>query len=48
MATRVTRRDVETLIGEIQLYLEAIDAFRAQGCEPYWRPEPSARRGASR
>jgi hypothetical protein len=48
MAKRVTRKDVDALVAEIHLYLEAIDAFRAQGREPHWRPEPRAGRRASR
>jgi hypothetical protein len=48
MARRVTRKDVDTLVAEIHLYLEAIDAFRAQGREPHWRPEPGVAGGASR
>lgn len=31
--------DIETLMGEIQRYLAAIDVFRAAGCEPRWRGE---------
>jgi hypothetical protein len=29
-----------TLALEAQRYLAAVDAFRAEGCEPHWRPEP--------
>jgi hypothetical protein len=29
------------MIEEITRYLAAVDAFRAAGCEPTWRPEPS-------
>jgi hypothetical protein len=29
-----------TLAEEAQRYLAAVDFFRAQGCEPHWRPEP--------
>lgn len=29
----------EELVEEIARYLGAIDAFRADGCEPTWRPE---------
>ena len=28
-----------TLAEEAQQYLAAVDAFRAEGCEPDWRPE---------
>ena len=31
----------EALIGEIARYLAAIDVFRAEACEPTWRPEPA-------
>ena len=30
----------EELIDEIVRYLAVVDAFRAAGCEPIWRPEP--------
>jgi hypothetical protein len=44
MAARVTKRQVEALIVEIDAYLEAVDLFRAEGREPQWRgdapPEP--------
>jgi hypothetical protein len=30
------------LIAEIQRYLAAVEAFRAEGREPCWRPDPSA------
>jgi hypothetical protein len=53
MTARVTRRQVEALIAEIDVYLGAIDVFRAEGCEPRWRSDsvPAARagkRGAAR
>jgi hypothetical protein len=32
------------LIHEVERYLAAVMAFRAEGCEPHWRPEPVARR----
>ncbi len=43
--------DAEALIREIARYLAAIDAYRAERCEPIWlpeqapapRPEPVAR-----
>jgi hypothetical protein len=28
-----------TLAEEAQKYLAVVDAFRAEGCEPDWRPE---------
>jgi hypothetical protein len=28
-----------TLAGEAQLYLAVVEFFRANGCEPHWRPE---------
>lgn len=28
-----------TVAEEAQQYLEVVDAFRAEGCEPAWRPE---------
>ena len=31
--------DSEALIREIRRYLAAVDAFRAERCEPTWRPE---------
>jgi hypothetical protein len=37
MASRVTKRQVEALIVEIDAYLEAVDLFRAEGREPQWR-----------
>jgi hypothetical protein len=36
MAARVTKRQVEVLIAEIDAYLEAVDVFRAEGSEPRW------------
>jgi len=27
------------LISEIERYLEAVDVFRSEGCEPQWRTE---------
>ena len=27
------------LISEIERYLEAVDVFRSEGCEPQWRAE---------
>jgi hypothetical protein len=32
----------ESLVGEIERYLRAVDAFRREGCEPGWRREPPA------
>jgi hypothetical protein len=31
--------ELESLLDEIRLYLEAIDVFRGEGHEPSWRPE---------
>jgi hypothetical protein len=33
--------DAEALICEVMRYLIAVDAFRAERCEPMWRPEPA-------
>jgi hypothetical protein len=35
--------DITALIDEIQRYLAAVDAFRAAGCRPTWRPDPQQR-----
>ena len=52
MAARVTKREIETLVAEIQLYLETVETFRELGLEPRWRAEyaPAVRtkRGASK
>jgi len=52
MAARLTKRDVETLVAEIELYLETVETFRELGLEPRWRAEgmPARRtkRGASK
>jgi hypothetical protein len=37
MAARVTKRQVDELIEEVEAYLGAVDVFRAEGCEPRWR-----------
>jgi hypothetical protein len=29
-----------TIAEEAQRYLEVVEFFRSQGCEPHWRPEP--------
>jgi biotin synthase-related radical SAM superfamily protein len=36
------REDIEPrdLIEEVERYLATVAVFRAQGCEPIWRPEP--------
>jgi hypothetical protein len=34
--------DITALVEEIGRYLAAVDAFRAAGCEPTWRPDPPA------
>jgi hypothetical protein len=31
--------DIEALVGEIERYLAAVDAFREADCEPRWRRE---------
>lgn len=31
--------DSHLLISEIERYLEAVDVFRSEGCEPQWRAE---------
>ena len=31
--------ELESLLDEIRLYLEAIDVFRSEGHEPRWRTE---------
>lgn len=33
--------DIAALIEEIERYLAAVDAFRAAGCGPAWRPDPA-------
>jgi hypothetical protein len=40
MNERTIHIDIESLIAEIQRYLAAVDAFRAESCEPIWLPEP--------
>jgi hypothetical protein len=32
----------QTLALEAQRYLEVVEAFRREGCEPHWLPEPQA------
>ena len=34
---------VEELVREIRRYLDAVDLFRSEGCEPAWRVEADAR-----
>jgi hypothetical protein len=31
--------DIEKLIAEIARYLETVETFRAERCEPNWQPE---------
>jgi hypothetical protein len=31
-----------TIAEEAQRYLEVVEFFRSQGCEPQWRPEPQS------
>jgi hypothetical protein len=40
--------EIEALVAEIQSYLEVVEAFRREGCEPQWSggPRPKRRRGA--
>jgi hypothetical protein len=33
------KQDREELIREIERYLAAVEAYRAEGCEPRWRVE---------
>jgi hypothetical protein len=40
--------DSKELIREIVRYLSAVDVFRAAGCEPKWRPEPTATTAGTR
>jgi hypothetical protein len=41
--------DFEALIREAMLYLAVVDGFRAESCEPTWRPElPSRETGPPR
>lgn len=44
-------RDVQILLAEARRYLVAVDAFRAESCEPQWRlerePAPARRRRGS-
>jgi hypothetical protein len=41
--------ELESLLDEIRLYLEAIDVFRSEGHEPRWRHEaPRAEKEALR
>ena len=35
----VLAADVDALLDEIRRYLEAVDAFRVEGCLPSWRVE---------
>lgn len=43
---RLKRGDAATLREEVERYLAAVDAFRAEGCELSWRPEWPTRRRA--
>jgi hypothetical protein len=45
MPTRITRKQLDELFGEIERYLTAVDAFRDEGREPRWRSEVGATRG---
>jgi hypothetical protein len=33
---------IDSLAQEIARYLAAVETFRAEGCEPNWRPEPGS------
>ena len=33
---------IESLLQEVARYLSAVETFRAEECEPTWRPEPSS------
>jgi hypothetical protein len=35
--------DVAALLAEVMRYLATVDVFRAEGCEPRWRPETADR-----
>ena len=35
----LTRKDVQSLLGEARRYLAAVDVFRSEGREPAWLPE---------
>jgi hypothetical protein len=43
-----THTDARSLIREIIRYLAVVDAFRAAGHEPTWRPEPTATSAGTR
>jgi hypothetical protein len=34
-----TERQSDDLADEVRRYLNVVEAFRAAGCEPRWRPE---------
>ena len=38
----VSRPELDELHRDISNYLAAVDAFRAEGCEPSWHPENAA------
>jgi hypothetical protein len=42
------RIDIAALIDEIRRYLAAVEAFRAAGCEPTWRPDLAGARREDR
>jgi hypothetical protein len=37
---------MDVLLREIARYLAAVDVFRAESCEPTWRPEVTTNDGA--
>ena len=43
----LARDELELLLAEIRLYLEAVDAFRHEGREPTWRRERRRSRSLS-
>ena len=40
---RLASIDAKLLIQEVERYLAAVEAFRAEGCEPTWRHQPIPR-----
>jgi hypothetical protein len=46
MATPLPTKTIATdLADEARRYLDVVEAFRAAGCEPRWRPEPEGGKG---
>lgn len=46
MLSAVNGIDIEKLLDEISRYLQAVEVFRAERCEPRWEPELRPARGA--